>query len=69
MHTRTSLCVHNQAYVHMQDYVYASPCPKKLKTQKIKQEHEEPNSNNLACLEPRKNYILTWAKMHKHKPN
>ena len=58
-HARTSLRTHNQACMRKQDYVYASPCPKKLKTQKIEQEHEEPNSNNLACLEARKNYILT----------
>ena len=33
-HARIGLCTHNQAYVHKQDYEYASPYPKNLKSQK-----------------------------------
>ena len=58
MHIRTGLPGHNQAYVHMQDYAYAIRCPKNLITQKTEQEQKEPNSN-LACIEPKQNYILT----------
>ena len=36
MHARTGLHAHNQACVHRQDYVYASPCPKNIKKEKNK---------------------------------
>ena len=36
---------------------------------KIEHKQEKPNSNTLACLKPKQNYILPQANMHKHKPN
>ena len=48
-HARIGLHAHNKA----------SPCPENLKTQKIEHKQEKPNSNNLACSDPRQNYILT----------
>ena len=34
-HARTSLCMHNQACMRKQDYVYTSPCLENLKKAKI----------------------------------
>ena len=69
MHARIGLCTHDQAYARRQDYAYVSPCLKNLKLQKTKHKQEKPNSNNLACSDPRQNYILTQTNAHKHKPN
>ena len=49
-HARTGLCAHNQACVCRQDYVYASPCPENLKTQKQSRTLER-KSNKLMCTQ------------------
>ena len=50
--------MHNQKYVHKQDYAYLSPCPENLKHKNIV-EPQNGNSNNLTCI----------LCIQKHKPN